>query len=109
MRSSILAATIFAAMAGAVPLAVAQQQPPALPFSPPSQSPECRRAAGLPPKPGETTGSATLSEELSRSKGVICPPAGVDPGIAAPPLGGGVMPVIPPPGTPGGDPGLIPK
>jgi hypothetical protein len=40
---------------------------------------------------------------------VICPPAGVDPGISAPPIGGGVTPVIPPPGTPGGDPGLVPK
>jgi hypothetical protein len=47
--------------------------------------------------------------ELSRSKGVICPPAGVDPSIAVPPTGGGVMPVIPPPGTPGGDPHIVPK
>jgi hypothetical protein len=43
------------------------------------------------------------------SKGVICPPAGIDPGISALPTGGGVMPVIPPPATPGGDPGLVPK
>jgi hypothetical protein len=50
-----------------------------------------------------------LSDELSRSKGVICPPAGIDPGISVPPVGGGVTPVIPPPGTPGGDPGLVPK
>jgi hypothetical protein len=44
-----------------------------------------------------------LSDELSRSKGVICPPAEVDPGISAPLTGGGV------PGTPGGDPRIIPK
>jgi hypothetical protein len=50
-----------------------------------------------------------LSDELSRSKGVICPPAEVDPSISVPPTGGGVMPVIPPPGTPGGDPTIIPK
>jgi hypothetical protein len=55
------------------------------------------------------SGSANLSDELSRSKGVICPPAGVDPGISVPAVGGGVMPVIPPPGTPGGDPSVIPK
>jgi hypothetical protein len=61
------------------------------------------------PSPGETTGSANLSDELSRSKGVICPPAEVDPGISAPPTGGGIMPVIPPPGTPGGDPYIVPK
>jgi hypothetical protein len=63
------------------------------------------RTGGL----GETTGSANLSDELSRSKGVICPPAEIDPGISAPPTGGGVTPVIPPPGTPGGDPRIIPK
>jgi hypothetical protein len=52
---------------------------------------------------------ANLSDELSRSKGVICPPAEIDPGISAPLIGGGVMPIIPPPGTPGGDPNIIPK
>ena len=31
---------------------------------------------------GETAGSANLSDQLSRSKGVICPPAGIDPGIS---------------------------
>jgi hypothetical protein len=61
------------------------------------------------PAQGETTGSTNLSDELSRSKGVICPPAEIDPGISAPPTGGGVTPVIPPPGTPGGDPRIIPK
>jgi hypothetical protein len=50
-----------------------------------------------------------LSDELSRSKGVICPPAEVDPSISVPPTGRGLMPVIPPPGTPGGDPTVIPK
>jgi hypothetical protein len=29
----------------------------------------------------------------------FCPPAGVDPGISVPPVGGGVTPVIPPPGS----------
>jgi hypothetical protein len=108
MRSSMFAATIIAAMAS-VPLALAQSQQPAPPLTAPSQGPDCRRANGLPPKPGDTTGSATLSEELARSKGVICPPGGIDPGISIPPVGGGVMPVIPPPGTPGGDPNLVPK
>jgi len=61
------------------------------------------------PRSNETTGSRSLSEQLSESKGVICPPSGVDPGIAVPPVGGGRMPVIPPPGTPGGDPSLVPK
>ena len=61
------------------------------------------------PKPGETTGSANLSDELSRSKGIICPPAEVDPGISVPPKGDGLTPVIAPPGTPGGDPSIVPK
>jgi hypothetical protein len=86
-------------------IAFAQFQ--ALP-SAPVQAPKCRRGA-LPVTPGETTGSVDLGDQLSRSKGIICPPAGVDPGIAAPPVGGGTTPVIPPPGTPGGDPNIIPK
>jgi hypothetical protein len=87
-------------------VALAQPQPPAPPA--PFQMPECRRGA-LPATPGETTGSIDLGDRLARSKGIICPPAGVDPGIAAPPVGGGTTPVIPPPGTPGGDPNIIPK
>jgi hypothetical protein len=82
-------------------------QPQAPPATAPLQTPECQR--GVSPTPGETTGSVTLSDQLSRSKGIICPPAGVDPGIAVPPVGGGVTPVIPPPGTPGGDLSIIPK
>lgn len=54
-------------------------------------------------------GSHTPSEELSKSDGVICPPAGVDPEITTPPPGGGRTPVIPPPGTPGGNPNVVPK
>jgi hypothetical protein len=108
MRSLSLAAGLFALCAAGAPSVLAQQsQPPSLRAPPPS--PECQRGATSPATPGETTGSANLSDELSRSKGIICPPAGIDPGISAPPLGGGVMPVIPPPGTPGGDPGIIPK
>ena len=53
--------------------------------------------------------SANLSDQLSQSNGVICPPSGVDPKMAAPPREGGAMPVIPPPGTPGGDPNTVPK
>ncbi len=51
----------------------------------------------------------TLSDQLARSDGVICPPARVDPEIHAPTPPGGRMPVIPPPGSPGGDPNVQPK
>jgi hypothetical protein len=54
-------------------------------------------------------GDQQLSEKLERSEGVICPPRGVDPEIAAPPPGGGKTPVIPPPGSPGGDQSVRPK
>ena len=58
-----------------------------------------------------TTGSASnenLSDKLARGDGVLCPP-NVDPGMAAPPPRGGKTPVIPPPGSPGGDPNVQPK
>jgi hypothetical protein len=71
-------------------------------------------AERLQPRAGDTprlSGPADeqLSDKLDRSEGVICPPAGVDPEIAAPPPGGGNTPVIPPPGSPGGDPSVRPK
>ena len=50
-----------------------------------------------------------LSEKLARTDGVICPPLGLDPAIRAPAPNGGNMPVIPPPGSPGGDPNVRPK
>jgi len=50
-----------------------------------------------------------LSDKLARTDGVICPP-NVDPEIKAPtPQSGNRMPVIPPPGSPGGDPSIQPK
>ena len=51
-----------------------------------------------------------LSDQLARSGGVICPPGHVDSEIHAPtPAPGSAMPVIPPPGTPGGDQSVKPK
>lgn len=51
----------------------------------------------------------SLSSKLAQSDGVICPPTQVDPEIHAPAPQGGRMPVIPPPGSPGGDPKVQPK
>ena len=56
----------------------------------------------------DTTGKS-LSEQLARSDGVICPPPGVDPDIRAPTPEGGRMPVISPTGSPAGDPNIRPK
>lgn len=39
----------------------------------------------------------TLTEQLAQSKGVICPPAGVDPEMRQAPPEGGALRVIPPP------------
>ena len=55
-------------------------------------------------------GKDDLSEKLARSGGVICPPDHIDPEIRLPtPPTGGSMPVIPPPGSPGGDQSVQPK
>jgi hypothetical protein len=60
---------------------------------------------------GDTRGQGgeNLSEKLSRSNGVICPPKSADSDIVMPPPGGGRTPVIPPPGSPDGDPSVRPK
>lgn len=53
--------------------------------------------------------SEPLSDQLAQSKGVICPPAGIDQGMEIAPPSGGKLKVIPPPGTPGGDQSVQPK
>ena len=52
-----------------------------------------------------------LSDKLDRSNGVIAPPSNIDPAIRqpTPPDNGSLMPVIPPPGTPGGRTDVKPK
>lgn len=62
------------------------------------------------PAPAVPPASGTLSSDLNRSGGVITPPADIDPGIKQkPPSSGATMPIIPPPGTPGGNPAVKPK
>jgi hypothetical protein len=63
---------------------------------------------GKPPTVGSGS-SKSLSDKLSQSKGVICPPAGLDQDMQVAPPGGGQLKVIPPPGTPGGDQNVQPK
>jgi len=43
------------------------------------------------------------------NQGVIAPPQSTDPGMTVSPPANGMMPVIPPPGTPGSDQRVIPK
>jgi hypothetical protein len=68
---------------------------------------DCQPGAGA--TVGSGQGGSNLSDKLANSNGVICPPSGVDPQMRKPAPGGGQMPVIPPPGTPGGDQKTIPK
>lgn len=65
----------------------------------------------VPQEPGSGGSSEMLSDKLDRQGGVIKPPADIDSGLAkAPPqTGSETTPVIPPPGTPGGKPGINPK
>jgi hypothetical protein len=112
MRMQNVAALVATVATLSIPAAQAQLDRPIPPsaLSQPSNSRDCPPSVGNnAPSSNETTGSRALSDQLSQSKGVICPPAGVDPGISVPPIGGGRTPVIPPPGTPGGDPNIQPK
>jgi hypothetical protein len=68
------------------------------------------RPAEQPNQPVEPPAIGGSSADLGRSGGVIRPPADVDPQMKQmPPSSGDRMPVIPPPGTPGGNPSVKPK
>ena len=61
---------------------------------------------------GTTTGQnpEPLSDKLAKSDGVLCPPGGVDSEMHVPtPNSGTTTPVLPPPGSPGGDQSVRPK
>ena len=90
-----------------------QPAPPGVqhaPVAPPS-------AASPPPEkvaPGALSGtnsSHNLSDKLSRQNGTLQPPSRVDPGMTVNPPAHAetTMPVIPPPGTAGGDQKIQPK
>ena len=109
MRTPNVVAVVATVAALSTQSAQAQLDRPVAPPALSQPSNPCLPGVGNNTASNETTGSRTLSDQLSQSKGVICPPAGVDPGISVPPSGGGRTPVIPPPGTPGGDPSIQPK
>ena len=103
----------------------AMAQAPPTPATPPATtappSPErSANCAPMQPKPNANAaapdGTATtgqraepLGDKLARSDGVLCPPPGIDPEMRAPAPDTGKTPVIPPPGSPGGDPTIRPK
>ena len=81
----------------------------------PVRTADCAPMQPVPPRgtvaPEGTTGQRAepLGDKLAKSDGVLCPPSGVDPEIRAPTPDTGNTPVIPPPGSPGGDPNIRPK
>jgi len=104
LRTTIL---ISAAFVGVAPVGAGLAQPTE--NTSPEQGATCPPdVKGEPPTVGGG-GSQPLSDKLARSKGVICPPAGIDRDMQVTPPSGGHLKVIPPPGTPGGDPNVQPK
>jgi hypothetical protein len=114
IKQSLMIACVLTAASG-----VAGAQAPPTPATPPAatappapvQPNDCTAMKGT-TAPGVTTGqgSEPLGDKLARTDGVLCPPSGVDPEMRAPtPDNGNKMPVIPPPGSPGGDPTVRPK
>ena len=75
-----------------------------------ADEPTGRPEPGQPTTPSIPPAGGGLSSDLNRSGGVITPPTGIDPEIKqTPPETGAKMPIIPPPGTPGGNPAIKPK
>jgi len=94
-----------------IPAALAQPaNPGSAPVARPPNPGDCMPSAGNnDPSPSDPKRNPPLSDQASPSKGVICPPPGIDPEISVPPPGAGKTPVIAPPGTPGGNPDIQPK
>jgi hypothetical protein len=105
MRPTILIIAAFISVASAnVALAQATGKPPS-----PEEGATCPPDTGDEPPTVGGRSSEPLSDKLAQSKGVICPPAGIDRDMQVTPPSGGHLKVIPPPGTPGGDPNVQPK
>ena len=113
----IASAALLAGMLLVSALAEAQAPPstkaPVMPRADQADPKACtdrKDTVGQGDQPHQRSDDKSLSDRLARSDGVICPPRQVDPDIRQPPpSNGGAMPVIPPPGSPGGDPSVQPK
>ena len=92
-----------------LPPAQDKQAPPEQPRGPVPQAPGPNDKG--PNDKGPDAGSDSLSGQLSRSGGIIRPPAEIDKRMEAPTPDPGARstPVIPPPGAPGGNPDIKPK
>lgn len=100
---SAFAPTLVGALLLTASECVAQAQTPKAPETapqPPSATPDQKPPANEP-----------LAKKLDKNEGVLKPPSGVDPKIHKEPPAdvGDRMPVIVPPGEPGGNPNIQPK
>ncbi len=110
IAAAILAAALAVEAAHAQPApSLVEPKPPAAPEKPGSETaPPPQSEDGS--KTTQEQESAPLSDKLKESEGVIEPSPGADPDIQKPtPDINSKMPVIPPPGEPGGDPNVQPK
>lgn len=107
MRALLAAATVGFGLAVASP-AQAQTSQQTLPKTDTPQSestgPQDPRSTGSTARSNET-----LSERLSETGGVIRPPQNTTPDMAIRPADPGTTRVIPPPGSPGGNPAMQPQ
>jgi hypothetical protein len=105
--TAALLAAVPAGVLVAVPAGAQNPQPyspanPTVPVAPPNS------ASSPPEKIAPPDGD--LGTNLSKRRGMITPP-NVDPGMTVNPSRSGTdtMPVIPPPGSSGGNPSIVPK
>jgi hypothetical protein len=120
MKLALFLSCVLSAASGVA----SAQAPPVLPATPPARTtpsapdhahgctPTQSTAQGSIAPKDTTTGQSQepLGDKLAKSDGILCPPAGVDPAMHAPtPETGSNTPVIPPPGSPGGNPNIRPK
>jgi hypothetical protein len=115
MMMRTTAAILGLAVALAAPYAAAQNPqaapPAAAPLVAPPNAPSPPPEKIAPPGRDVHADNQTLSDKLSQQHGTLHPPAAVDPGMAVSPSPRqqGSMPVIPPPGSPGGNQSVVPK
>jgi hypothetical protein len=105
MKPTLASLLLVALAAATLAPAVAQQTTP-----PRQATPVPPDFNGAPQSDAGPNSGSSLSDRLSRSQGVVQPPATGDKGVLQPPpAGSGSTPIIRPPGTSGGDEPVQPK
>lgn len=103
--SALVAALVLAGTVGGAAIAQDTRNLRPQPLPEVTQPPPAGENA---PQPEGST--VPPGEDLSHSGGVLTPPPSADQGVVKPPSEGtGSMPIIRPPGTPGGNPSVQPK